>query len=517
MRSKAKELNSGKLLAKNFLINLFGKGVPALVAFVTIPLLINGMGSDRFGLFNLLLVTVGYFSLFELGIGRAITKFVSEALATGDQKGELTRLLWSSFALLLALGLLAMILLIAFTPYLVKNILNVPPFLIEEGMTSLLYVSFSLPLMLTSAGVHGILEAQQRFDLINLIQIPFGISNYLFPLLILLAGSNNLSHAILSIVFARMVVLGASFWICAYTLPEIKSSPRFSVADMKRVLTFGGWLTVSNIISPLMSYMDRFFIGAILTLTAVAYYVVPYTVATKLLLIVASLAMVLFPAFSYSKNQDREIYMRLYRRAIKYIFLILVPVVLILAVFAYDLLSLWMGAEFARNSYAVLVILSLAVMVNSLANIPYTLIQAFGRPDITAKFHLVELLPYLALLWFFASRFGIAGVAAAWLARVSLDAVLLFWFADRLLAIETRKQRSIYLLFILSLIPVAAYLLILGLSTLAPGLAARAVMTAAIFMALGLAAWKFLLEPDEKSFLLQGYGSLKNKLGFSNR
>ena len=63
----------------------------------------------------------------------------------------------------------------------------------------------------------------------------------------------------------------------------------------------------------------------------------------------------------------------------------------------------------------------------------------------------------MVLLWFFAARFGIAGVAAAWLARVSLDAVLLFWFADRLLAIETGKQRSVYLLFILSLIPAAAY------------------------------------------------------------
>ena len=216
MRSKAKELNSGQLLAKNFLINLFGKGIPALVALVTIPLLINGMGSDRFGLFNLLLVTVGYFSLFELGIGRAITKFVSEALATGDQEGELTRLLWSSFALLLALGLLAMVLLIAFTPYLVKNILNVPAFLIEEGMTSLLYVSLSLPLMLTSAGVHGILEAQQRFDRLTLSD-PFRHLKLHLSMLILLAGSNNLSTPS-SVFFARIIVLGASFWICVYTL-----------------------------------------------------------------------------------------------------------------------------------------------------------------------------------------------------------------------------------------------------------------------------------------------------------
>lgn len=517
MASRIKSLNSGQLLAKNFLINLLGKGVPTLVALITIPLLINMMGSERFGLFNLLLITVGYFSLFELGIGRAITKFVSATLADGDQENELSKLLWSSFALLLLLGIFATILVIVFTPFLIKNILNVPHFLINEGITSLIFVSLSLPLMLVSAGVHGILAAQQRFDLINLIQIPFGITNYLFPLLILLAGSTNLSHAILSIVFARIIVLGVSISICFYTLPSIKSAPRVSIVYMKKVLTFGGWLTVSNIISPLMSYMDRFFIGAVLTLTAVSYYVVPYTIATKLLLIVASLAMVLFPAFSYSKNQDPEIYLQLYRRAIKYIFLILIPIVLVLALFSYDLLLLWLGAEFAQNSFLVLIILSLAVLVNSLANIPYTLIQAFGRPDITAKFHIIEVIPYILLLWILAAKFGIVGVAAAWLARVSADAILLFWYADKLLIYGTKKQRSIVLFLLMTLIPIIAYLLIMALNTVIAGLIARGVITIFAFIILGVAVWKFLLEPDEKSFVMQGYGSIKRRLSLNSK
>lgn len=515
MSSSAKSLNSGQLLAKNFFINLLGKAVPALVALATIPLLINLMGSERFGLFNLLLITVGYFSFFELGIGRAITKFVSESLAGSDQERELGKLLWSSFALLLLLGFFAAILLILFAPYLIKNILNVPDFLINEGITSLIYVSLSLPLMIASAGVHGILAAQQRFDLINIIQIPFGVSNYLFPLLILLAGSDNLSHAILSIVFARVVVLGASILVCFYTMPSIKSPSPVSFTYMKKVLKFGGWLTVSNIISPLLTYMDRFFIGAILTLTAVSYYVVPYTIATKLLLIVGSLAMVLFPAFSYSQSQAKEVYLKLYRRAIKYTFLILTPIVLFLAVFSYDLLSLWLGVEFAYNSYWVLTIFCLAVLVNSLANIPYTLIQAFGRPDITAKFHIIELIPYIFLLWLFALKFGIVGVAAAWLARVTADAILLFWYADKLLAFEIKKQRSIILFILLTIIPTVAFLLVMALNTVAGGLIIRVLATLSVFTILGFGVWRILLESDEKRYIIQSYGLLINKIKFS--
>jgi len=501
MGASIKNLISGQLLAKNFFINLLGKGAPALVAFITIPFLIEGMGNERFGLFNLLLVTVGYFSLFELGIGRAITKFVSEALASGEQENELNQLLWSSFTLLLLLGIFSTIILIGFTPLLIKKILNVPPFLIEEGVASLIWASLSLPLMLVSAGVHGILAAQQRFDLINLIQIPFGVSNYIFPLLILLLGSNNLVHAVLSIVIARLIVLAVSIRICFYTFPSIKKVARISLFYMKKVLTFGGWLTVSNIISPLLSFMDRFFIGAVLTLTAVSYYVVPYTIATKLLLIVGSLAMVLFPAFSYSQNQERQVNLELYRRSLKYIFLILTPIVLLLAVFSHDLLFLWLGEEFARHSFMVLVILSLAVLVNSLANIPYTLIQAFGRPDMTAKFHLAELIPYILLLWLLSAKLGITGVALAWLARVSADALLLFWYADRLLKLTAARERSLILFAGMSLLPAGIYLLILALNLAVPGLIGRCVLALLALILLALGAWKYWLDDGEKRAL----------------
>ena len=276
------------------------------------------------------------FSLFELD-GRAITKFVAEALSGGEQENELNQLLWSSFTLLLLLGIFSTILLIGFTPLLVKKILNVPGFLIDEGVTSLIFVSLSLPLMLVSAGVHGILAAQQRFDLINLIQIPFGVSNYLFPLLILLLGSNDLTHAVLSIVFARLIVLAVSIRICFHTLPAIKKVARVSLFYMKKVLTFGGWLTVSNIISPLLSFMDRFFIGAVLTLTAVSYYVVPYTTCHKAFTNRGQLWHGSVSAFPF-ENQDQKTNLDLYRRSLKYISLILIRLI-ILALFSYDLLD----------------------------------------------------------------------------------------------------------------------------------------------------------------------------------
>jgi len=61
--------------------------------------------------------------------------------------------------------------------------------------------------------------------------------------------------------------------------------------------------------------------------------------------------------------------------------------------------------------------------------VPFAALQAQGRPDLVAKFHLLELLPFIALLWWSLHRFGLLGAAGAWSLRVTADAVLLFRFS----------------------------------------------------------------------------------------
>jgi O-antigen/teichoic acid export membrane protein len=76
---------SGRLLARNTLFNFIGQGIPLLVGLVTIPLIVHGLGAERFGLLSLTWVVLGYFTIFDLGLGRAATKYVADALARGNK------------------------------------------------------------------------------------------------------------------------------------------------------------------------------------------------------------------------------------------------------------------------------------------------------------------------------------------------------------------------------------------------------------------------------------------------
>lgn len=61
-------------LAKNTLINFAGFVLPLAVGLITIPLIVSGFGVERFGLLTLAWAIIGYFSLFDLGLGRAIIR-----------------------------------------------------------------------------------------------------------------------------------------------------------------------------------------------------------------------------------------------------------------------------------------------------------------------------------------------------------------------------------------------------------------------------------------------------------
>ena len=194
-----------------------------------------------------------------------------------------------------------------------------------------------------------------------------------------------------------------------------------------------------------MVYMDRFLIGAILTMTAVAYYTTPYEIVTKFWIIPGSLMSVMFPAFSTILVQDKERAANLFDKVVKYIFYVLFPFVFATVMFSEDGLRWWLGNEFAINSTIVLQLLTVGVFINSLAHVPSGMMQSAGRPDILAKMHLIELPTYLLLLWSMLKYYGIAGAAVAWVLRVSIDSIALFMFVNNLLPTTFHYSNTYYL------------------------------------------------------------------------
>jgi len=323
------------------------------------------------------------------------------------------------------MGITGWLVLAGVTPLLVERILNIPLELMDEARTTFHLLALSVPVVLVSGSFQGVMEASQRFDLVNAVKIPTSSLTYFLPLVGLFLGF-KLPGIVALILLARLGALVALVILNFRLHPELKRYSN-SFKLFPRLFSFGGWVMVSSIISPILVYLERFLIGSLLPISAVAYYSAPYEAVTRLLVIPASLTMTLFPAFSVLEGiKDREKLGTLFARSLKYVLLVMGSIIILVEVFAEGILQIWLGADFVTRSTAVLQILGLGVLINSLAQTPYALLQGIGRPDITAKFHLFELPVYIAIVWFFINRWGITGAAAAWTVRVTLDALLLF-------------------------------------------------------------------------------------------
>jgi O-antigen/teichoic acid export membrane protein len=244
-----------------------------------------------------------------------------------------------------------------------------------------------------------------------------------------------------------------------------------------------------------MVQMDRFLIGGLLSAAAVAYYTTPFELVTKYWFISNSVLGVMFPAFATSFVQDRDRTSWIFGRSVKYVFLILFPLALGTIVLAHELLTLWLGADFARESTHVLQCLAVGVFLNGLAQVASALLQGVGRPDLTALLHVIELPFYLVSAWLLIRARGIEGAALAWTARTALDLALFLAAARWVLPNVTDTVRR--LAWALGLVgPV------LAIGALPAGLALRSPFLLLVAVTATIVTWRLALAPEEKASIL---------------
>jgi O-antigen/teichoic acid export membrane protein len=426
-------------------------------------------------------MVIGYFSLLDLGLGRAVTKFVAELLVSPDSGHQ--RLVWTAWYLMAGVGVVGGVLLASFTPWLVHSAVKVPLTLQRETERAFFLLACSVPVVVLTTGFRGLLEAAQRFGATSLIKIPTGILSFVLPL-VLVRVTVNLPTIILSLVLLRLAGAVAYFLMCR-TLGGTSASPQpFHRESARALLQFGLWMTVSNIVSPLMVGADRFVVGALVSLAAVTYYATPFEAVSKLLLVPTALAAVLFPAFSTASVANPIRLQELTRAGYRVLFLVMYPVAFALVAFAPELLDAWLGRQFALQSTTVLRWLTVGVLANSLAAVPFAMLQGLGRSDLTAKIHVIELPIYAALLIGLIHQFGIVGAAMAWTTRTTLDLLILFIASERQLSRRMTQALTIGA-------PVVLLLALLGIGAFVTPTGSRAAILAGVLLASGVLAWRW--------------------------
>lgn len=405
--------------------NLMGTAAPILVALVSIPLYIGLIGEERYGVLAIAWILLGYFGVFDLGIGRAAAQRIA-TLEKANAARDPT--FWTALTLNSALGILGGLAIWPAAQYFFSEQFQINADLRPEVLRALPWLMLALPLSTIAGVLSGALQGRERFFQLNIINATGSILFQTLPLLAAWLWTSDLAILMPIAIGARLLGVIFLFLSCLRHVTS-RFLPSFNRIEARELLKFGGWITVSSLVSPIMVMADRFIIGAVLGAKAVTQYTVPFQLAERSTIVPSALSSSLFPRFAKDSDHDGK---QMAVTSVRLLLVLMTPVVVAAVLLANPFLSIWISAEFAGRSAVVLQVLLVGFWINGLARIPHARLQATGRPNVVAICHLVETIPYLAVLYIGLQLCDVAGAATAFALRVFADHVLLSAQAETL-------------------------------------------------------------------------------------
>jgi len=482
-----------RTVTRNVIWNFAGEGAPVIAAVVAVPLLIHYAGAERFGVLSITWAMIGYFGLFDLGLGRTLTKFLADAIA-GGRSDEAPYIFWAGTAMLLGVGVIGGATVALLAPWLVHHALKISAALQPESLTALYLLALSVPVVVVGTGLRGTLAALGRFDLLNAVRIPASVAFMLGPVAVV-PFSTSVAWMVLTLILARLSLCAVLALYCFRLMPGLLDPRAPATSIFASLLSYSGWITVSNLVVPIVTNAGRFAVGAMLSMTAVAWYSTPQDMVMRLQVIPSALEGVLFPAFAESFVHHDGRALVLLERSMKLILLATFPIVLVGVVLARELLTLWLGADFARHAAPVLQWIAPGVLINCAAWVPFSMIQAAHRPDLTGKAHLAQTPIYIFLLWLLIRWHGINGAACALALDLAGNAAAVALLACLVLPQAVPVMRTLALWFM-------ALLLLLTGGAMLPYSVAGKVMFLCVAAPGSLAAMYFyLLAAGDRDFI----------------
>jgi O-antigen/teichoic acid export membrane protein len=433
-------------VSKHTAYNLAGAIIPLVLSFVTVPLYLHLVGADRFGVLSIAWLLLGYFGLFDLGLGKATSfRMASLNKAEPAKRADVFR---TALLINVGIGVLGGFVLWAAGWWFFGSIFKVSPELRAETLAGLPWLAASVPVATMTGVLTGALQGREKFLETNMVSVISTVLFQLFPIAIAWQYGPHLAGLLAAAVTARVAAILVLWWRCHKEFTHGQNA-RWKREEAKELLSFGGWVSFNGFMGPMLIMADRFFIGASLGARAVAIYTIPFQLAQRSSVIPNALTGALFPRMTAVSPAERRMILDKSIRTLAAI--LTVPVYLALFMFE-PFLRLWVGAELAAQAHRIGIIIIVAFWANAFIAIYYTYFQAAGRPATVAKLLMIQVVPYLALLWPILQTWGLEG--AAWLFAARTFATFLPIFGVMKPTVETVR-----------LIAMALVSLLLGLGT----------------------------------------------------
>ncbi len=405
---------AGRLLAANVFFNLLGRVYTSVLALAIVPFVVHRLGPDLYGLLEVVAVVGGFAGLLNLGIGTALSKYVSELYWRRDWV-RIRDLFQTAFGMALLAGVGACLAVIAFRGPLASALFHGSEAASRASLLALVFTGLGVMLSLSTEPLAAIPQALQRFDLCNLVRTVIATVTGLGTVLVLAIGYSV--RAVLTVdLCSGLIALLAYAHFARGLIPGIRFRPRVRWRDLRYMLRFSLPIVVASVASFAVHSFDRIVVAHYLPIAAVAFYTIPYALGQKTWKVVSNITSVVLPSASELSSKQAHVKVQdLYLRATKMVLLLSTPVIAVLMAIPAPILRYYVGEDFAVRGHLALRLLAAGFLLNILGHVPFVVAQGIGRPLIPARYSLFNAAANVSLFVLLIPRYGIAGAAGAFL------------------------------------------------------------------------------------------------------
>lgn len=414
-------------IVKNTIYNIVGKISVTLIYLVMTPYIINNIGIKNYGIWALISVIASYLGLLDIGVNTSYVKYFTEFYTKKDYK-KLNEFLNTGFIIYVIVGIFVLLLGISLMDFICKI------FNLSKEITE---IKFVILMGIISFVINNIFQeftalqtGLQRMDVTNKISIIISLLTFIgviFFLDILNLGLKGLAiNSVLISIIAAVVNIIVSYKL----LPEMEflSLYRISIDTAKKMFSYGMRIFASKLENVFTFQTDKLFISYFLNISFVTLYELGSTLINRISQLPLSLISAVSPVITEldTKGEIKKIY-ELYSRGIKYLAVVLCPLLVFTIFSAPIIMFIWMGKGYEK-SVQVIQLLGISYLINYFTPLGVGFLMAIGKVDTIMKIATYQFLTNLVLSLIFIIKFGFIGVVLATFISLSFWSI---WFITK--------------------------------------------------------------------------------------
>ncbi len=403
-------------LKRNVIANFAGQGWTAVMGLAFIPLYIHYLGVEAFGLIGLYAVMQALLTILDMGMTPTLNREMARFTAGAHSAQSINDLLRSLETLAIGIAAIIGMMIWLASEYVASGWLKANELPVTVVAQAISIMGWVVALRFVEGIYRGSLFGLQRHVWYN------GMNGLIATLrhggvVVVLAWISPSIQAFfmwqIAISIVAVAVLAAGVH---RALPPPAVAPKFSFVAIAGIWKFASGMMALTFLAILLTQADKVLLSRLLPLEAFGYYALAATVAGVLYVVTGPVINAFYPRMVELLTQDDRIGLAsLYHQGAQLVTVLTAPAVILLCVFAENVIFVWSGEPgLAENTAPILSVFVLGVFLNCLMHMPAQLQLASGWVSLGIKTNLVAVIILIPALFWVVPRYGVIGAAWIW-------------------------------------------------------------------------------------------------------